>query len=112
MGHLIFECASVGMPIPAGTQLTNPEKAVNSQVTLPQAEPNGLYTFPSAATVFFCLNPNGTVSPVYFEASVSAVTFPAKWDDRLQRIVRVEGPSSMNFTTKPPVAPATAVPKK
>jgi len=79
-GQVIFECNSIGFPIPANTQLTNPDKIADSLyqggfAILPQPEPNGLYTSPSTAGTFvFCLNDDGTVSPSYFEADVEAHT--------------------------------------
>lgn len=81
-GRIYFECDSIGYPIPSNTQLTNPERishglgivdSGSGNVTLPQPEPNGLYTSPSTAGTFvFCLNDDGTVSPSYFEANVEA----------------------------------------
>ncbi len=83
-GQVIFSCSSIGFPIPANTELTNPSIVTNGgsqsetgsgNVTLPQAEPNGMYSSPSSAgTYIFCLNQDGTVSPTYFEANVEAHT--------------------------------------
>lgn len=76
-GKVYFECDSIGFPIPANTQLTNPETDIyyisssGTHMTMPQAEPNGLYSSPSTSGTFvFCLNDDGTVSPSYFEANV------------------------------------------
>ena len=75
-GKSFFECESIGFPIPSNTQLTNPEKSGGNSYgyyTLPQPEPNGLYTSPSTSGTFvFCINEDGTVSPSYFEANVEA----------------------------------------
>lgn len=74
-GKILTWCPSLGYPIPATTQLTNPSKRVYQGATLPQAEPNGLYT-PSEthATWVMCLNPDGKVEPAYWEMDV--LTFP------------------------------------
>jgi hypothetical protein len=50
-GHLHFLTKSLGYGLPYSTQFSNPEKVTyrkGSTVTLPQAEPNGLY-MPSTA---------------------------------------------------------------
>jgi hypothetical protein len=92
-GRVVELCASVGYPIPYSTQLTSPESV---QVTktemgrswdvLPQSEPNGLFP-PSdaAATLVQCVNPDGTVSPMYFEDNVFAMPYRIHSDVQLQR---------------------------
>lgn len=74
-GAISWSCASIGFPIPGGTQLTNPQQYVVSGAVLPQAEPNGLFTpATSAGTYVMCVNKDGTVSPTYIEDNVR--TFP------------------------------------
>lgn len=80
-GQVVFSCKSIGFPLPSNDQLTNPEKTdrpnSESRVSLPQAEPNGLYSSPSTSgTYVFCVNSDGTVSPSYFEADVEAHLSP------------------------------------
>lgn len=80
-GQVVFSCKSIGFPLPANDQLTNSEKVDRpdsaSRVTLPQAEPNGLYSSPSSqGTYIFCINSDGTVSPSYFEADVETHLSP------------------------------------
>ena len=77
-------CDSIGYGIPYATQYTNPQMATYSSnrgyVTLPQADPNGLYS-PSAAegTWILCLDPaSKEVSPVYAEERIIVSTFPLK----------------------------------
>lgn len=80
LGIIGWSCDSIGMPIPGGTQLTNPESADYysngaGYVVLPQAEPNGLYSpDTSAGTYVMCVNDDGTVSPEYHEFNVEAAT--------------------------------------
>lgn len=82
-GKLVFLCDSIGYGIPAATQYTAPEKIAASHhqggfVTLPQADPNGLFS-PSSAegTWVMCKDPNGDkVRPIYVEPRV--VTSPFK----------------------------------
>lgn len=87
-GQVIFACKSIGFPMPANTQLTNPEKRIGDGYdgeidTIPQAEPNGLYTSSSTVgTYIFCLNSDGTVSPSYFEAEVESHLSPLASDER------------------------------
>ena len=79
-GQVIFNCKSIGFPMPANTQLTNPMKQryTNSDSSpMPQAEPNGLFTSPTnVGTYVFCVNSDGSVSPSYFEAEVEAHLSP------------------------------------
>ena len=89
-GQIIEVCPSIGYPIPYSTQLTNPEKIEynnGSLTTLPNAEPNSLYP-PSdaAATLVACVNPDGSVSPVYIEWYVMAMPFRIASDVQLERV--------------------------
>lgn len=76
-GKMTFFCNSVGYGLPYATQYTNPEKYVYSPgVTLPQADPNGLFMPSSAdATWVMCKSPNGEVKPVYVEPKVIVSPF-------------------------------------
>lgn len=87
-GKLVFFCNSVGYGIPYATQFTNPQKigwvVSGSQaaagLTLPQADPNGLFS-PSAAegTWVMCKDPKGDgVKPVYIEPRIVVSPFPMK----------------------------------
>lgn len=73
-------CDSVGYGIPYATQYTNPSKIdYYGQVvmTLPQADPNGLFS-PAAAegTWVLCLNPkNKKVVPIYIEPRIIVSPF-------------------------------------
>ena len=90
-GVITWGCPSIGYPIPGGTQLTNPEKVEYASVTLPQPEPNGLYTpGTSAGTYVMCVNLDGTVSPVYVEDYVRAYPYPVTTDTD-GRIIPAEG---------------------
>jgi hypothetical protein len=78
-GKLVFFCNSIGYGIPYATQYTNPSKveSYNRSITLPQADPNGLFS-PSAAegTWVMCKDPNGTSTrPVYIEPRVVVAPF-------------------------------------
>jgi hypothetical protein len=86
-GEIVFNCKSIGFPLPSNSQLTNPEALAvdgyRDSATLPQAEPNGLYSSPSTSGTFvFCLNSDGTISPSYFEADVEAHLAPLTGDGR------------------------------
>lgn len=75
-GEIIFSCESMGYPLPANMQLTNPEE-FKYKTTIPQPEPNGLYSSPSSVgTYIFCTNDDGTVSPSYFEENVETHLSP------------------------------------
>lgn len=87
-GRFIEICPSIGYPIPYSTQLTNPERVerYSAAIVLPNAEPNSLYPPESAAaTLVQCVNPDGSVSPVYVEENVQAFPFRIVSDIQLQR---------------------------
>lgn len=78
-GKVLWWCPSIGFPIPANTQLTNPtaRDGGSSVVVLPQAEPNGLYSSPSTTgTYVMCLDETGAVAPRYEERPVMASLQP------------------------------------
>jgi hypothetical protein len=77
-------CDSVGYGIPYATQYTNPQQDTfytsgsTVHVTLPQPDPNGLYS-PSSAdgTWVMCLDPStDKLAPVYVEPHVIVSPFP------------------------------------
>ena len=82
-GRLHKLCDSVGYGISSATQYTNPQRLADTThqygyVTLPQADPNGLFS-PSSAegTWIMCKDPNsGKVEPVYTEPRILVSTFP------------------------------------
>lgn len=78
-------CDSIGYGIPYATQYTNPERIAkrgetrySDDITLPQADPNGLYSPASAdGTWVLCLDPvSKSVSPVYIEPRIVVSPFP------------------------------------
>jgi hypothetical protein len=84
-GRLVFFCDSIGYGIPYATQYTNPAKLEDESngsegialATLPQADPNGLFS-PSTAegTWILCKDPAGSnVRPVYVEPRVIVSPF-------------------------------------
>jgi len=99
-GTIIEICASIGYPIPYSTQITNPEVSNGSYGPLPQAEPNGLYPPSNAeATLVQCVNPDGTVSPGYFEPRVFALPYRIASAVQLQRL-DTDTSFSVDVTTK------------
>lgn len=82
IGQLL--CTSIGYGIPAATQYTSPERPAEAfetpeqgNVTLPQADPNGLFS-PSSAegTWVMCLDDKkGGAVPVYVEPRVIVTPF-------------------------------------
>jgi len=79
-GKFHFLCNSVGYPIPYSTQYTNPmQPGSYTGTTIPQADPNGLYS-PSSAegTYILCQNPNNSKEskPVYSEPRLTTLSWP------------------------------------
>lgn len=93
-GKIVEICPSIGYPIPYSTELTSPNVSLGlgqgagyqgSVVANP--EPNGLYPpGDAAATLVQCVNPDGTVTPVYIEWYVLAFPYRIQSDYQLQRI--------------------------
>lgn len=84
-GRLVFLCNSIGYGIPYATQFTNPEKIVegcscDGRITLPQADPNGLFSPQSAeGTWVMCKDPQSAeVRPVYIEPRILVSQFKLK----------------------------------
>lgn len=81
-GAAIFACPSIGYPIPADTQLTNPDQALGNSYqgsVVQQAEPNGLYSSTNTdATYVLCLRDDGKITPIYTEQKVTLFPFPVK----------------------------------
>jgi hypothetical protein len=77
-------CESIGYGLPYGVQFVNPEKTVDGQwkgeyTTIPQADPNGLYSPPNVdATWVNCVTTSGNQKPVYSEERV--ITSPVPLD--------------------------------
>jgi len=98
-GQVVFSCKSIGFPLPSNLQLTNPEREeriYQGGISLPQAEPNGLFSSPSTmGTYVFCINSDGTVSPSYFEASVETHLSPLNNTSNA-----LEGESELKITIK------------
>lgn len=90
-GNLLWECPSIGYPIPADTQLTAPEFYYSSGAVLPQAEPNGLFSSKNTVgTWVMCVLEDGTVYPVYTEMNANTFPFPVKLLEN-GTFVKVEG---------------------
>lgn len=100
-GPLVYQCPSIGFPIPATYQLTNPESAINGSngraFELPQIEATGVYTGDTTGTYVICVGDDGKPFAFYHEGFVATVTGPAHWDNSLGEIV-MDGPSTAEFT--------------
>ncbi len=86
-GKLTFFCDSIGYPIPAATQFTNPLKPVwdgGKSVVINQADPNGLFSPASAdGTWVMCKDPNPhgkEVRPMYSEPKLVGSPFKLPLD--------------------------------
>jgi hypothetical protein len=99
---IIEICASIGYPIPYATQLTNPLRTVydyRDSAVVGNPEPNGLYTPDSAeGTLVNCVNPDGSVTPTYWEPRVFALPYRIQSDIQLARIG--DGESSFSVELK------------
>lgn len=106
-GAPVFACSSVGYPIPATYQLTNPEKTISGTgggqggyglVTLPQMEPTGVFTGSTDGTHVICLTDEGKTYDVYWEGPVTTVTVELRWDAS-KEMLEVTGRTSPDAAT-------------
>jgi hypothetical protein len=79
-----YSCPSRGYPIPADSQLTNPQRlgysSGSAAVTLPQAEPNGLFSGNGAGGTYMqCVDTDGSLYTVYSEPKVLTFPFAVTW---------------------------------
>lgn len=86
-GVIEGDCPSSGYPLPYGVQLTSPEVYSTNGATLPQAEPNGLFTngITSNGTWVFCVA-DGVIAPVYVETTVTVYPGPVTIDYETNRV--------------------------
>jgi hypothetical protein len=77
-GRLIYLGKAIGFGVPAATQYTNPERIDSSfggdgRVSLPQADPNGLFMPSSTAATWLMLIDPATGKPVPFYCEVDLI---------------------------------------
>jgi len=83
-GKLVFIGKCIGYGIPYSTQYSNPARPAETwetheqgNITLPQAEPNGLFMPASSdGTWLMLIDKEGTPHPVYIEPKVIVSPFP------------------------------------
>jgi hypothetical protein len=88
-GQVNFECTSLGFPIPADTQLTNPQQITRRNFNgtqeagvVDQPEPDGLYSSKATTgTWVLCIRPDGQIAPHYTEDEVSTWPYAVTIDD-------------------------------
>lgn len=87
-GTEVWHCDSIGMPVPADAQLSNPDQQVaepdgggyqenSGDNVIAQMDPIGFYTGPTTGTYTLCVNPAGQQYLQYWEGLTDAVSGPA-----------------------------------
>jgi hypothetical protein len=105
----IKSCPSIGSPIPASAQLTNPEQVIekgehdNGSVVVPQMDPDGIYQGNTEGTYVLCIEAKGKPYVSYWEGSVMTEFAPATWDYDNHR-VELLGSSSWEFSKHTPTS--------
>lgn len=107
----VFSCPSIGAPIDAGDQLTNPVQVVHDNwnqdhhvLTVDQMDPTGEYSSGngSGGTYSVCLDGDGDEYAQYWEGQVMTVFAPAVWDSaaaaRGENGVKLVGNPTYDFT--------------
>ncbi len=84
-GKVLWQCNSIGFPIPYATQITNPDQGIvirdsrdhDGSGVIPLPEPNGLYSPADAEGTWVpCVNGKGQITPVYEERRVTVFLRP------------------------------------
>jgi hypothetical protein len=99
-----WSCPSIGFPVPADAQLSNPHQVQytghpnggSDANVVEQADPNGVYIGPTTGTFVVCVSPNGLKYYVYEEDHVNTVGGPAHWDNGIV----LDGAPSIPVTEK------------
>lgn len=97
----IGQCPSIGFPVPASWNITNPNKMESHNgepYTIPQQEPTGIYTAESSGTYVVCVSPGGQRYVSYVEADVVTVGGAAEWVDGE---IKVVGEPTVTSNQKP-----------
>lgn len=96
----IISCPSIGFPIPATYQLTNPQQVVThgysdarSGTAIPQIEANGVFTADTTGTYVICVDAKGKPYASYWEGFVNTITGPAKWNVETHQVELIGSPS-------------------
>lgn len=110
-GKILWQCPSIGFPLPYATQLTNPQQTVGhdycggncsvSMTSVAQQEPNGLFSPASAdGTWVPCVDDKGRITPVYEERKVTV--FLRQMQEQDGKLVPVSGSApSLSIDTRP-----------
>lgn len=97
----VMSCPSIGFPIPATYQLTNPDNIVlpggpeRGSIAIPQLESTGVYSGDTTGTYVMCVNADGEAFAFYWEGFVSTVTGPAEFTDGR---ITLTGESTFDFS--------------
>jgi hypothetical protein len=105
-GKILWQCPSIGFPLPYSTQLTNPMQAVwhgdthnDAGVAVGQQEPNGLFSPPSSEGTWVpCVDEKGKITPVYEEKHVTVFLRPVT--EQNGQLVPTGAPASLVIDTK------------
>ena len=80
-GQIVDDCPSIGYAIPADTQLTNPERLTyrnGAYGSLPQPEPNGLWSSQNTDGTWVICVRDGQQVPVYSELKLTTYPYPVR----------------------------------
>lgn len=110
-GEPRFMCPSIGNPIPADTQLTNPVQIAWANKSwaghletgvIAQAEPNGTFTSQNTdGTWVLCVRKNGDIAALYTELKVTAFPFQVRWNPQTHMLEEVGGdPTTIKVNVK------------
>jgi hypothetical protein len=107
----VYSCPSIGAPIDASDQLTNPNQIITQgsmnssggNVVIDQMDPTGEYSTggSSGATYVLCLGADGESHALYWEGQVMSVFAPAVWEPETgtrSGHIKITGRASYNFS--------------
>ena len=102
-GLPIFQCPSIGDPVPSSFQLTNPEKTQKyngGRYVLPQMEPTGVFSGDTTATNVLCVDAQGRGFKVYWEGQVMSTTTELSFGDAVVGTISNGAEPTAEFTVE------------
>jgi hypothetical protein len=102
-GSLVWECSSIGMPVAADDELTNPDQQESQpdgggyqenpgDNVLPQEDPTGVYTGDTTGTNTLCVDNQGKEYIQYWEGYTDAVSGDATYNNTTHTVQLLGSP--------------------
>ena len=105
----VWSCPSLGEPVAATTEITNPQQIENdgypnggAAIPIGNMDPNEIYAGDSTGTYVLCVNAQGQQYTQYWEGFVDSVSGPATWNAATGQIQETGAPTMPNCQVTSP----------